>query len=183
MRNLQRFPRLFTSHAKSSTISSVCRCCCNFFVKIVYDSMFFFSECLFSPRRSTTSFSIGKWQFSLEVKQIHFTFDLTSKHLALILGACPVDMTPLALHLCAGPKKNPPSARRRDDELHATSFHDRCNCRSTTVASTTAPVELARPAHQGDWESPWPTRPRGSASAPRQECPARPAQLGHRSPC
>ena len=57
-------------------------------------------------------------------------------------------------------------------------FLNRCNYGSTTVFSTTAPVELAPPAQQGrrspcppaNVESPWSTRPWGSAFTSRQGC-------------
>ena len=77
------------------------------------------------------------------------------------------------------------SVHRRQHE-----FLNECNRGSTTVFSTTAPVELAplaQPEHRTPYrrrtgEPLWSTRPWRIASASRQECPARPVQQGHRSP-
>ena len=72
--------------------------------------------------------------------------DITVFHL-ILGGPC------LCGHDSPGPApvcralKITPSAHHRDDELHTTSFNE-SNRGSTTVSSTTAPVELARPAHE-----------------------------------
>ena len=79
----------------------------------------------------------------------------------------------------AGPPVQCPNSPRSGN---AANFSTRRNCGSTTVSTTTAPEELARPAHQGNkppcqratGESPWSPGPWGSASASRQGCPARP---------
>ena len=113
-------------------------------------------------------------------------------------GRVPVDTVPGPVPVYRAIKKLNPSAHHHDDELaHVDTPRkrrvlNRCNCGSTTMFSTTAPVELAPPAQQGHRspcprataESPWSTRPWGSASASRQGSqPARPAQQGPRPPC
>ena len=72
--------------------------------------------------------------------------------------------------------------------------HNECNCGSTTVFSTTAHVDLSRPAQQGHRspcrrqtvETPWSDEQSGpweTASAPRQENLHDHAQQGRRPPC
>ena len=66
-----------SSHAKSSTISRVYRCCCNFFRQNHRRfSWFCFGMCLLTeeneqPVLGCNRFSEEKWQFSLDVKQKH----------------------------------------------------------------------------------------------------------------
>ena len=62
------------SYAKSSTISKVYRCCCNFSSKSSKISKILFRNVSLSRRKSTTRFgchrfSWEKWHFSLDVKQ------------------------------------------------------------------------------------------------------------------
>ena len=65
------------SHAKSSTISRIYRCCCNFFRQNPRRFPWFcFGMCLFpeenqQPVLGGQRFSEEKWQFSLDVKQKH----------------------------------------------------------------------------------------------------------------
>ena len=65
------------SHAKSSTISRVYRCCCNFFRQNHRRFPWFcFGMCLFheenqQPVLGSNRFSEEKWQFSLDVTQKH----------------------------------------------------------------------------------------------------------------
>ena len=65
------------SHAKSSTISRIYRCCCNFFRQNPRRFPWFcFGMCLFpeenqQPVLGGNRFSEEKWQFSLDVKQKH----------------------------------------------------------------------------------------------------------------
>ena len=65
------------SHAKSSTISRVYRCCCNFFRQNPRRFPWFcFGMCLFpeenqQPVLGGNRFSEEKWQFSFDVKQKH----------------------------------------------------------------------------------------------------------------
>ena len=69
--------RNLASHAKSSTISRVYRCCCNFFRQNPRRFPWFcFGMCLFlkenqQPVLGGNRFSEEKWQFSLDVKQKH----------------------------------------------------------------------------------------------------------------
>ena len=65
------------SHAKSSTISRIYSCCCNFFNQNPERFPWFcFGMCLFpeenqQPVLGCNRFSKEKWQFSLDVKQKH----------------------------------------------------------------------------------------------------------------
>ena len=69
--------RKLASHAKSSTISRVYRCRCNFFVEILDDFHDCVSECVSFPKKinnpfwGLTVFFEEKWQFPLDVKQKH----------------------------------------------------------------------------------------------------------------
>ena len=78
MKNERKMKKM-DSHAKSSTISRVYHCCCNFFVKILDDFHDFVSECVSFPRKINNPFwgnrfSEEKSQFSLDVKQKHTFF-------------------------------------------------------------------------------------------------------------
>ena len=80
MRNLKRFLKCLSSHSKSSTISMVCRCCCDLFDEIL-DDFLLFGMCLFPEdflRKINNPFWVSpiseeKWQFVLDVKNTHFT--------------------------------------------------------------------------------------------------------------
>ena len=72
----ERKMKKLDSHAKSSTISTAYRCCCNFFRQILDDLHDFVSECVSFLGKSTTRLgghvlSEEKWQFSLDVKHKH----------------------------------------------------------------------------------------------------------------
>ena len=56
MMKKERKMKKLDSHAKSSTISRVYRCCCNFFVKILDDFHDFVSECVSFPRKINNPF-------------------------------------------------------------------------------------------------------------------------------
>ena len=58
MRNLQRFPMLLASQAKSLTISRVCRCCCKKSMKPSTVSMFF-ENVSFSRRKPSTHLGVS----------------------------------------------------------------------------------------------------------------------------
>ena len=59
-----------------------------------------------------------------------------------------MDTTPGPVPMYRALKKSPPQLMSSPNE-----FLNRCNCGSTTVFSTTAPVELAPPTQQGRWSS------------------------------
>ena len=87
------------SHAKSSTISRIYRCCCNFFRQNLRRFPWFcFGMCLFpdenqQPVLGGNRFSEEKWQFSKDVKQKHTFYrrkstkkkSLRSAHLTKII--------------------------------------------------------------------------------------------------
>ena len=76
----ERKMKKLDSHAKSSTISRVYRCCCNFFSsKSRRFPWFCIGMCLFpnenqQPVLECNRFSEEKWQFSLDMKQRHTFF-------------------------------------------------------------------------------------------------------------
>ena len=69
--------RNLASHAKSTTISRVCRCCCYFFRRSHRRFPWFSEECVFFPKENQQPvlgghrFSERQWQFSVDVKQKH----------------------------------------------------------------------------------------------------------------
>ena len=77
MMKKERKMKKIDSHAKSSTISRIYRCCCNFFRQNPRRFPWFcFGMCLFpeenqQPVLGCNRFSEEKWQFSLDVKQKH----------------------------------------------------------------------------------------------------------------
>ena len=62
------------SHAKSSTISRVYRCCCIFFVKIFDDFHDFVSECVSFPRKINNPFWVGS-VFPEKSDNFHWTWN------------------------------------------------------------------------------------------------------------
>ena len=74
MRKHEEKWRNLDSNAKSSTISMVYRCCCDFFSTILDDFQDFVSECAKENQQPVLRghrFSDEKWQFSFDVKQKH----------------------------------------------------------------------------------------------------------------
>ena len=77
MKKERKIKKKMDSHAKSSTISRIYRCCCNFFRRNPRRFPWFcFGMCLFpeenqQPVLEGNRFSEEKWQFSLDVKQKH----------------------------------------------------------------------------------------------------------------
>ena len=98
MMKKERKMKKLDSHAKSSTISRVYRCCCNFFRQNPRRFPWFcFGMCLFpeenqQPVLRSHGFSEEKWQFSLDVKQKHTFYQrkstkksIRSAHLTIII--------------------------------------------------------------------------------------------------